>query len=377
MVVGILFAMIQRDAKRMLAFSTVSQIGYMFLGLGLGTPLGIVAGLLHCLNHGLFKGGLFLGAGAVQHATGTRDMDRLGGLRRRMPTTATLWMISAAAIAGVPLFNGFVSKWLIYTARFECRIRDSRTHRVDREHHDDVRHAQGDQRHLPRRRGRGERRGARVAAHDADRLRRPCGRVRGPRRGAAARSSRMPSPRAGQHGAERPSVSGQLVRASPRPASSFYARGPRACARIAGGRRAGVSGVLARALGTVARRGGASSRGFHRSAIHRSRPPWRWRPCGSGRRRRRCRSSVHRRRSADAHGRLLASDFTHTIERGLAPFYAWADPDRYLLAVLAFPRWRVCALAGRVSEWSSAELVRTVAAFAVLIGCDGSARRPA
>ena len=80
MVVGVLFAMIQHDAKRLLAFHTVSQIGYMMLGLGLGTPLGIVAGLLHCLNHGLFKGGLFLGAGAVQHATGTRDMDKLGGL---------------------------------------------------------------------------------------------------------------------------------------------------------------------------------------------------------------------------------------------------------------------------------------------------------
>ncbi len=64
----------------MLAFHTVSQIGYIITGLGLGTPLGIAAGLLHCLNHSLFKGGLFLAAGSVQHAAGTRDMNELGGL---------------------------------------------------------------------------------------------------------------------------------------------------------------------------------------------------------------------------------------------------------------------------------------------------------
>jgi multicomponent K+:H+ antiporter subunit A len=119
MLVGVLFAMIQHDAKRLLAFHTVSQIGYMMLGLGLGTPLGVAAALLHTVNHGLFKGGLFLGAGAVQHATGTRDMDRLGGLGRRMPGTATLWLVSAAGIAGVPLFNGFVSKWLLYVAALQ------------------------------------------------------------------------------------------------------------------------------------------------------------------------------------------------------------------------------------------------------------------
>lgn len=120
MLVGVLFAMVQSDAKRMLAFSTVSQIGYMVVGLGLGTPLGIAAGLFHCLNHGLFKASLFLGAGAVQHATGTRDMDKLGGLMRRMPATATLWLVSSAAIAGVPLLNGFVSKWLLYVAALDA-----------------------------------------------------------------------------------------------------------------------------------------------------------------------------------------------------------------------------------------------------------------
>lgn len=114
--IGVLFAMIQTDAKRLLAFSTVSQIGYMMLGLGIGTPLGIAAALLHTINHGVFKGGLFLGAGAVQHATGTRDMEQLGGLGKLMPKTAALWLVSAGGITGVPLLNGFVSKWLLYVA---------------------------------------------------------------------------------------------------------------------------------------------------------------------------------------------------------------------------------------------------------------------
>ncbi len=119
MLVGVLYAMVQTDLKRMLAFSTISQIGYMMLGLGLGTPLGIAAGLLHCLNHGFFKGGLFLGAGSVQHETGTRDMNQLGGLARRMPHTTVFWLINAGAISGIPLLSGFVSKWLLYNAALE------------------------------------------------------------------------------------------------------------------------------------------------------------------------------------------------------------------------------------------------------------------
>ena len=121
-VVGILFAMVQSDLKRLLAFSTVSQIGYMMLGLGLGTPLGIIAGLLHLLNHGFFKGGLFLLAGGVQRATETRDMEKLGGLKNRMPVTTLLWLVFAASISGVPLFNGFVSKWLIYVAALQANF---------------------------------------------------------------------------------------------------------------------------------------------------------------------------------------------------------------------------------------------------------------
>ena len=119
LLVGALFGLAQQDLKRLLAYSTVSQIGYMMLGLGLGTPLAIAAGLLHCLNHGLFKASLFMCAGSVQHACGTRDMDQLGGLGRRMPRTMVLWLIGAGSITGVPLLNGFVSKWLLFNAALQ------------------------------------------------------------------------------------------------------------------------------------------------------------------------------------------------------------------------------------------------------------------
>ena len=120
MVVGVMYAMVQTDLKRMLAFSTVSQIGYMMMGLGIGTPLAITAGLLHCLNHGFFKGGLFLNAGAVQHAAGTRDMNQLGGLAQRMPRTTMCWLIGAGNMMGIPLMSGFVSKWMLYAAALQA-----------------------------------------------------------------------------------------------------------------------------------------------------------------------------------------------------------------------------------------------------------------
>ncbi len=120
MMVGVMYALVQSDLKRMLAFSTVSQIGYMLLGIGIGTPLGIMAGLLHCLNHGFFKGGLFLNAGAVQHATGTRDMNCLGGLAPRMPRTTLCWLVGVGNMAGIPLMSGFVSKWMLYAAALQA-----------------------------------------------------------------------------------------------------------------------------------------------------------------------------------------------------------------------------------------------------------------
>jgi formate hydrogenlyase subunit 3/multisubunit Na+/H+ antiporter MnhD subunit len=120
MAVGVMYAMVQTDLKRMLAFSTVSQIGYMMLGIGIGTPLAITAGLLHCLNHGFFKGGLFLTAGSVQHATGTRDMNKLGGLAGKMPQTTLSWLIGVGSMMGIPLMSGFASKWMLYAAALQA-----------------------------------------------------------------------------------------------------------------------------------------------------------------------------------------------------------------------------------------------------------------
>jgi multicomponent K+:H+ antiporter subunit A len=120
MLVGALFAMLQVDLKRLLAFSTISQLGYILTGLGVGTDLGIAAGIFYCVSHGLFKGTLFLCAGVVQHATGTRDLRRLGGLAARLPNTSRVWLAAAAAIVGVPLTNGFVAKWLLYAAALDA-----------------------------------------------------------------------------------------------------------------------------------------------------------------------------------------------------------------------------------------------------------------
>jgi multicomponent Na+:H+ antiporter subunit A len=120
MAVGVMYAMVQTDLKRMLAFSTVSQIGYMMMGIGIGTPLAITAGLLHCLNHGFFKGGLFLTAGSVQHAAGTRDMNQLGGLASRMPHTTLSWMVGVGSMMGIPLMSGFASKWMLYAAALQA-----------------------------------------------------------------------------------------------------------------------------------------------------------------------------------------------------------------------------------------------------------------
>ena len=121
MLVGVIFAMAQTDLKRLLAFHTVSQLGYVVTGLALGTSLGIAAGLFYATSHALFKGTLFMCAGAVQRATGTRDMRKLGGLSSRMPVTTHVWLVAAAAIVGVPLTNGFVAKWLLFDAALSAK----------------------------------------------------------------------------------------------------------------------------------------------------------------------------------------------------------------------------------------------------------------
>ena len=119
MFVCVTMALAQHDFKRLLAFHSISQIGYVLTAIGLATALGASAGLYHAMNHTLFKGLLFLTAGAVLHETGTTDLGKLGGLSKKMPHTTVLFLIGAASISGIPPFNGFASKWLIYQAAYE------------------------------------------------------------------------------------------------------------------------------------------------------------------------------------------------------------------------------------------------------------------
>ena len=110
----------QNDFKRMLAYSSISQIGYIMVGLGLGTPLGIMGALFHLFNHATFKSLLFLDAGATEYATGTRDLSKLGGVGHKMPITSLTTTIGTFSIAGIPPFNGFWSKLLIIVALVEA-----------------------------------------------------------------------------------------------------------------------------------------------------------------------------------------------------------------------------------------------------------------
>ena len=118
MFVGVTMALAQHDFKRLLAFHSISQIGYVITAIGLGTALGLSSGLFHAMNHTLFKGLLFLAAGAVLYATGTSDLDKLGGLSKKMPKTTICFLIGAFSISGLPPFNGFASKWMIYQSTF-------------------------------------------------------------------------------------------------------------------------------------------------------------------------------------------------------------------------------------------------------------------
>jgi len=132
-VLGVLFALAQHDLKRLLAYHSVENIGIIALGMGVGllgmhtgSPALIVLGfggaLLHVVNHALFKGLLFLSTGAVLHSTGTREIDHLGGLLKRMPWTAAVFLIGAVAISGLPPLNGFVSEFLIFLGAFKGGI---------------------------------------------------------------------------------------------------------------------------------------------------------------------------------------------------------------------------------------------------------------
>ncbi len=115
-VLATFLAIMQEDAKRLLAYSSISQIGYVVLGLATGTSLGVAGGLFHALNHAIFKSLLFLAVGAVIYRTGTRNLSDLGGLVKKMPFTFVALVVGIIALAGVPPLNGFVSKWMIYEA---------------------------------------------------------------------------------------------------------------------------------------------------------------------------------------------------------------------------------------------------------------------
>jgi formate hydrogenlyase subunit 3/multisubunit Na+/H+ antiporter MnhD subunit len=116
MMVAIHMALIERDIKKFLAFSSISHIGFVILGIGIGTAIGIAGGLFHLFNHAILKALLFLCAGSIIYRVGTRNVDEMGGLAKRMPLTAGFFIIAALAISGVPPFNGFASKLLIYQA---------------------------------------------------------------------------------------------------------------------------------------------------------------------------------------------------------------------------------------------------------------------
>jgi NADH:ubiquinone oxidoreductase subunit 5 (subunit L)/multisubunit Na+/H+ antiporter MnhA subunit len=126
-VLGVLYALMQHDLKRLLAYHSVENIGIILIGIGLAAifrafdlpllaALALTAGLYHTLNHALFKGLLFMGAGAVLNATGERNMEEMGGLIHRMPWTAALFLVGCVSISALPPFNGFVSEWLTYQA---------------------------------------------------------------------------------------------------------------------------------------------------------------------------------------------------------------------------------------------------------------------
>jgi NADH:ubiquinone oxidoreductase subunit 5 (subunit L)/multisubunit Na+/H+ antiporter MnhA subunit len=133
---GVLFALMQHDLKRLLAYHSVENIGIILIGIGLsmifigsGHPvagaLGLIAGLYHTLNHAVFKGLLFLGAGAILKSTGLRNLNEMGGLIRHLPHTALYFLIGALAISALPPLNGFVSEWLTFQASLQAPLLES------------------------------------------------------------------------------------------------------------------------------------------------------------------------------------------------------------------------------------------------------------
>ncbi len=121
-VAGVVMALVQHDVRKLLSFHAISQVGYMVLGIGTGTAIGIAGGVFHMLNNVIYKSSLFLTAGAVEKQAGTTDSAKLGGLARVMPFTFVTFAIAALAISGIPPLNGFVSKWMVYQGIVEAGI---------------------------------------------------------------------------------------------------------------------------------------------------------------------------------------------------------------------------------------------------------------
>ncbi|MGF1545962.1 MAG: monovalent cation/H+ antiporter subunit A [Thiotrichales bacterium] len=122
LLVGAVTALFKHDLKGLLAYSTISHLGLITVLFGIGTPLAAVAGVFHIINHAIFKASLFMAAGIIDHECGTRDMRRINGLWKYMPYTATLAMVAAAAMAGVPLFNGFLSKEMFFAEAVDAAV---------------------------------------------------------------------------------------------------------------------------------------------------------------------------------------------------------------------------------------------------------------
>ncbi len=118
-ITAVMMALTQHDGRRLLGYHAVSQVGYMVLGVGSGSLIAFAGGLFHMINNVLYKSGLFLSMGAVEKKTGTHDLDKLGGLARSMPLTFIMALVAALSISGIPPFNGFFSKWMIYQGLVE------------------------------------------------------------------------------------------------------------------------------------------------------------------------------------------------------------------------------------------------------------------
>jgi len=113
-IAAVMMALVQHNLKKLLGYHAVSQVGYMVLGIGTGIPIGIAGGIFHMLNNAIYKSCLFFTAGNVEYRTGTSELDELGGLGKLMPLTYISCLIASLSICGVPPFNGFVSKWMVY-----------------------------------------------------------------------------------------------------------------------------------------------------------------------------------------------------------------------------------------------------------------------